>query len=248
VGNDTLVRIRSHRRIARVLPNPGLDASSALAYTEAIRTLTDVLGLTTIVTLYQAGNQIFDLFDKVLLLDVGKQIYYGPRSESQRFFEDLGFEYTEGANVADFLTGVFVPTERKIKPGFESTCPRTADAIREVYQKSETYAVMRAELGYSTSEEAKRNTTDFKDSVIADRDNSLPKHSVLTVGIGAQILVLARRQYQMILGNWIALAVRLGSTLVQALVAGSLFYNISDTANGLFLFGGTLFFSVLYNS
>lgn len=38
--------------------------------------MTDILGLTTIVTLYQAGNSIYEHFDKVL--DDGKQIFYGP--------------------------------------------------------------------------------------------------------------------------------------------------------------------------
>lgn len=44
----------------------GLDASTALEWTKAIRALTDVTGASSIVTLYQAGNGIFNLFDKVL--------------------------------------------------------------------------------------------------------------------------------------------------------------------------------------
>ena len=34
----------------------------ALEYTKAIRAMTDVLGLASIVTLYQAGNGIYNLF------------------------------------------------------------------------------------------------------------------------------------------------------------------------------------------
>jgi len=40
----------------------GLDASTALEYTRAIRALTDVMGLSSIVTLYQAGNGIYGVF------------------------------------------------------------------------------------------------------------------------------------------------------------------------------------------
>ncbi|KAH1295275.1 hypothetical protein KXX11_008424, partial [Aspergillus fumigatus] len=54
----------------------GLDASTALEWAKAVRAMTDVFGLSSIVTLYQAGNGIYDLFDKVLVLDEGKQIYY----------------------------------------------------------------------------------------------------------------------------------------------------------------------------
>lgn len=225
----------------------GLDASTALAWAQAVRVLTDVLGISSIVTLYQAGNGIYDLFDKVLVLETGIQLYYGPRAQAKAFFEDLGFEFTDGANVGDYLTGVVVPSERKIRKGFESKFPRTASDIRMAYQDSAIYREMRAELGWSKSQEAKDVTDNFKRSVLADRHPSLPKKSQLTVPLGAQILILARRSYQKMLGERTALAIRLGSTLVQALVAGSLFYSIPADSSGLFLFGGTLFFSVLYN-
>ncbi len=225
----------------------GLDASTALAYAQAIRTLTDVIGATSVVTLYQAGNGIYDLFDKVLVLDLGKQIFYGPREQAKPFFESLGFEYTNGANFGDYLTGCVVPTERHIRKGYENSFPRTADEIRSAYQRTAIYEQMRAEIGYADSEEARTNTEEFKRSVLRDRHKSLPKHSPLTVPIFVQILALTKRQYQIIWGNKVAAIIRQGACLVQSLVIGSLFYNIPDTSNGLFLLGGTLFFSVLYN-
>jgi ABC-type multidrug transport system ATPase subunit len=84
----------------------GLDASTALEWAKALRAMTDVLGLSTIVTLYQAGNGIYNLFDKVLVLDEGKQIYYGPAAAAKPFMEDLGFVYTDGANVGQFFSVV----------------------------------------------------------------------------------------------------------------------------------------------
>lgn len=79
----------------------GLDASTALEWAKALRAMTDVLGLSTVVTLYQAGNGIYNLFDKVLVLDEGRQIYYGPAAAAKRFMQDLGFVYTDGANVGE---------------------------------------------------------------------------------------------------------------------------------------------------
>lgn len=83
----------------------GLDASTALLYVKAVREMTNLFGLASVVTLYQAGNGIYELFDKVLVLDEGKQIYYGPAKQARPFMEDLGFVCVDGANVADFLTG-----------------------------------------------------------------------------------------------------------------------------------------------
>lgn len=92
-----------------------------------MRAMTDTFGLASIVTLYQAGNGIFNCFDKVLVLDEGKQIFYGKMQEARPFFEELGFICREGANVDNFMTGVTVPTEREIGPGHEKSYPGTAD-------------------------------------------------------------------------------------------------------------------------
>lgn len=86
-------------------PTKGLDANTALQYVTAVRRMTDVFGLTSVVTIYQAGNGIYELFDKVLVLDQGKQIYYGPTKEARPFMEQLGFICADGANIADFLAG-----------------------------------------------------------------------------------------------------------------------------------------------
>lgn len=74
----------------------GLDASTALLYARVIRAMTDILGLSSIVTLYQAGNGIYNLFDKVLVLDEGVELYYGPMKEARPFLEELGFICREG--------------------------------------------------------------------------------------------------------------------------------------------------------
>ena len=120
----------------------GLDASTALEWTKAVRAMTDTLGLSTIVTLYQAGNGIYELFDKVLVLDEGEQVYYGPRAEARPFMEDAGFICREGSNVADFLTGVTVPTERRIREDCENRFPRNKEALREMYENSSIYTQM----------------------------------------------------------------------------------------------------------
>ena len=114
----------------------GLDASTALEYAKAIRAMTNMFGLSSIVTLYQAGNGIYDVFDKILVIDEGAQIYYGPMRQARPFMEELGFVCRDGANVADFLTGVTVPTERVIKDGFEDKFPRNAAEIRSAYEQS----------------------------------------------------------------------------------------------------------------
>ncbi|KAL3448186.1 ABC-2 type transporter-domain-containing protein [Aspergillus insuetus] len=226
----------------------GLDASTALEWTRAVRALTDVLGLSTIVTLYQAGNGIYDLFDKVLVLDEGKQIYYGPMAQARPYMEALGFICSEGSNVADFLTGVTVPTERKIRPGFDVRFPRNADAMLEEYNKSMVKSDMVREYDYPDSEIAKRCTEDFKISAAEEKAKQLPKNSPFTVDFTHQVKACIKRQYQVLWGDKATFIIKQVSTLIQALIAGSLFYDAPNNSAGLFVKSGALFFALLYNS
>lgn len=226
----------------------GLDASTALEWTKAIRAMTDTLGLSTIVTLYQAGNGIYELFDKVLVLDEGEQVYYGPREQARPFMEEAGFVCREGSNVADFLTGVTVPTERRIREGCENQFPRNKEALREQYEKSHIYSQMAAEYDYPNSEAARARTQDFKDGVAFETSKQLPKNSPLTVSFTEQVKACIARQYQIIWGDKATFVIKQVATLMQALIAGSLFYSAPDNSGGLFVKSGALFFSLLYNS
>jgi ABC-type multidrug transport system ATPase subunit len=224
----------------------GLDASTALEWTKAIRAMTDILGLTTIVTLYQAGNGIYEHFDKVLVLDEGKQIFYGPQQEAVPFMEDLGFMRDSGSNRADFLTGVTVPTERLIAPSYEDKFPRTADEILAVYEGSLIKPKMLAECTYPESETAAENTAVFKQAVAWEKHRGLSKTSPVATDFLTQVKTAVIRQYQILWGDKATLLVKQGATVIQALLGGSLFYNAPANSAGLFLKGGALFFSILY--
>ncbi|KFZ23491.1 hypothetical protein V502_02029 [Pseudogymnoascus sp. VKM F-4520 (FW-2644)] len=226
----------------------GLDASSALAYTKAVRALTDTLGLASIVTLYQAGNAIYDVFDKVLVLDSGKQLYYGPMRGARPFMENLGFICEDGANVADFVTGVTVPTERRIREGYEHKFPRNADMILAEYKKSPIQTKMVKGCDYHGSRLAKERTNAFKEAVFYEKDKKLPHSSYVTVSFLDQVKACVIRQYQIVWGDKATFLIKQVSTLAQALIAGSLFYNAAGNSEGLFIKSGALFFSLLYNS
>ncbi|CAI9628867.1 abc transporter [Alternaria burnsii] len=225
----------------------GLDASTALEYTRALRCLTDAMGIATIVTLYQAGNGIYDLFDKVLVLDEGKQVFYGTREQARPFMEEQGFVCSEGANVADFLTGVTVPSERQIRPGFEGF-PRNNIELEQAYQRSSIKAAMEQELSYPTSEAAKTNTKLFIEAMAIDKSKHLPASSPMTVSFYDQVKACVARQYQILWGDKATFIIKQGSTLFQALIAGSLFYNAPANSSGLFVKGGALFLALLFNA
>ena len=102
----------------------GLDASTAVEYVRSLRIITDTMKRTTFVTLYQAGEGIYNLMDKVLLIDEGRMIYCGPANAAKAYFIDLGFECPSRQTTADFLTAVTDPAERRFRPGWEKRTPK----------------------------------------------------------------------------------------------------------------------------
>lgn len=125
-------------------PTRGLDSKTALEFACALRHQADRNGKTVVATMYQAGNDIYEQFDKVLVLAEGCVIYYGPRSAARQYFESLGFVCPKGANVADFLTSVTVKTERAVAAGAEGQVPNTAQEFEEAYLQSSVCRQARA--------------------------------------------------------------------------------------------------------
>ncbi|KAM0085468.1 hypothetical protein ACKRZS_002306 [Fusarium odoratissimum] len=226
----------------------GLDANTALLYVKAVRKMTDLFGLSSIMTLYQAGNGIYESFDKVLVLEQGQQIYYGPLRQARPFMEDLGFVCADGANVADFLTGVTVPTERKIRRGFEDKFPKTGDEIRAHYLTSNIKTQMDAEFDYPQSELAENHTREFQRTIKDEKHPGLiTTNSPTTVAFSTQLMACIQRQYHIISGDKAVVFIKQGSNIIQAFSSGSLFYNAPDNSIGLFVKSGALFVSLLFN-
>jgi ABC-type multidrug transport system permease subunit len=107
---------------------------------------------------------------------------------------------------------------------------------------------MISEYDYPNSDVARQRTQDFKEGVAFETSKHLPKNSPLTVNFGEQVKACIIRQYQIIWGDKATFIIKQVATLMQALIAGSLFYSAPDNSGGLFVKSGALFFSLLYNS
>lgn len=69
----------------------GLDSSTALEFVQALRIATDTFRTTTMVSLYQAGESIYQHFDKVCVIYEGKMAYFGPADRAKQYFIDMGY-------------------------------------------------------------------------------------------------------------------------------------------------------------
>lgn len=72
----------------------GLDASTALEFVQALRIATDTFEQTTLVSIYQAGESLYEHFDKVCVIYEGRMAYFGPADQAKQYFIDMGYVFS----------------------------------------------------------------------------------------------------------------------------------------------------------
>ncbi|EGG19464.1 hypothetical protein DFA_00041 [Cavenderia fasciculata] len=227
----------------------GLDSASALDYAKSLRIMTDTLDKTTIATFYQASESIYRLFDKVLVLEKGKCIYFGPTDQAKQYFVDLGFDCEPRKSTPDYLTGVTNPQERNIRQGFESSAPQTSFEFEDAWLHSSSRSKMLQEqMQFDQQLETEQPYKIFAQQVESEKSKTTPNSRPYTTSFFTQVRALTIRQFQIIWGNKVSMISRYISVLFQAFVYGSLFFQQPNDMNGLFTRCGAIFGSILFNS
>ncbi|KAI1450057.1 ABC-2 type transporter-domain-containing protein [Annulohypoxylon stygium] len=227
----------------------GLDASTALDYAKSLRIMTDISNRTTLVTLYQAGEGIYELMDKVLVIDQGRQIFSGPAKDAKQYFIDLGFECPERQTTADFLTAVTDPNERRFRPGFEDRAPKTAEELEKAFRNSPNYQKLLADvrdyeehLQRTDYADAKR----FEGAVRDSKSRHVSKESPYTVSFTRQVLACTKREFWLLFGDTATLWTKFFIIVANGFIVGSIYYKQPATTAGAFTRGGALFFSIVF--
>ena len=220
----------------------GLDASTALEYVQSLRSLTNMAHISTSVALYQAGESLYDLFDKVVLIDEGKCLYYGSTEDAATYFEGLGFARPARWTTADFLTSVTDEHERNVREGWQDRIPRSAEQFEAAYRQSDVFQKNLKDIGEleERNEEQRQRRLAARTKATKEKNYTLPFHK--------QVVACTHRQFLVMFGDPLTLGGKWGGIFFQALIVGSLFYNMPKTSAGVFTRGGVMFFMLLFNA
>lgn len=121
----------------------GLDSATAFSIMKALRTWADKTNGTVIASLLQPTPEVFQLFERTLLLKDGQLVYLGPREQTVPFIETTGVLCPPSDDYADFivnfLTFPMVLYERQVgeelrqsMPEEELTASGTAKKVQKV--------------------------------------------------------------------------------------------------------------------
>lgn len=228
----------------------GLDASTALDFVKSLRVQTNLYKTSTFVSLYQASENIYKLFDKVLVIDSGKQVYFGPTKDARSYFEGLGFLPRPRQTTPDYVTGCTDEFERAYSEGYSpSNAPHSPETLADAFQKSIHTERLTTEMKEyrDTLHEKSAKHDDFKTAVRESKRGGATR-SVYSVGFHLQIWALMKRQFALKMQDKLGLGLSWARAIVIAIVLGTLYFDLGQTSASAFSKGGLLFVSLLFNA
>ncbi|RSL47670.1 hypothetical protein CEP54_013279 [Fusarium duplospermum] len=191
----------------------------------------------------------YDVFDKVLVLYEGRQIFFGPSNKAQSYFEELGFECPEQQTTADFVTSMTSPAERLIQPGFNGKVPVTADDFAQCWKNSAARARLSVEIEDYLRQHSfdGQHHEDFLNSRRIDQSRMTRAKSPFTLSYIEQFRLTLWRSWTMLRSDPSITATMLISNLFEGLMISSIFYNLPENTTSFFRRTLLLFFIVLIN-
>lgn len=227
----------------------GLDSATALEFIRALKTSAAILEATPLIAIYQCSQDAYDLFDNVVVLYEGYQIYFGKGDEAKDYFVRMGWECPQRQTTADFLTSLTNPDERIPRQGFEGKVPKTAQEFEQFWKKSPEYknliAKIDAHINQSNQELAKK---EYQESHHARQAKHVSPKSPYTVSFGMQVKYIVNRNFLRMKGDPSVPIVSCFGQIVMGLILSSVFYNLSQTTASFYYRGASMFFAVLFNA
>ncbi|KAJ7160558.1 ABC-2 type transporter-domain-containing protein [Mycena crocata] len=228
----------------------GLDSATALDFIRTLRLSTQFSGSTACVAIYQASQNAYDLFDKVIVLYEGRQIYFGPTESAREFWTSRGFVCPARQTTGDFLTSLTNPAERIIAPGFEKRVPRTADEFARVWRESAEYMALRGQIAeYNTQFPLGGAALEsFREARRLQQSKSMSSKSPYTISVRRQIALCMVRGFDRLRGDLTNFYTTVFGNFGMTLIISSVFYNLEDSTSSFFSRSALLFYAVLINA
>ncbi|KKA28449.1 hypothetical protein TD95_002583 [Thielaviopsis punctulata] len=228
----------------------GLDSANAIEFCKTLRLQAELFGNACCVSIYQAPQAAYDLFDKTLVLYEGRQIFFGKINEARAYFENLGFWCPDRQTTPDFLTSMTSPRERVVRKGWEGRAPRTPDEFAAAWKKSDHYRRLKGELAEYNAKHPLNgpDAEAFRTSKRQQQAKSQRAKSPYTLSYKQQVDLTLWRAYRRLVGDPSITIGSLVMNIIMGLIISSVFYNLPMTSSSFYQRGALIFFACLMNA
>ncbi|GAV49516.1 hypothetical protein ZYGR_0P01600 [Zygosaccharomyces rouxii] len=96
-------------------PTSGLDANNASNVVDCLVRLARNYGRTLVLSIHQPRSNIFQMFDKLVLLSNGEMVYSGEAIRVNEFLRNNGYQCPTEYNIADYLIDITFETQLQSK-------------------------------------------------------------------------------------------------------------------------------------
>jgi ATP-binding cassette, subfamily G (WHITE), member 2, PDR len=228
----------------------GLDSASALKFIRALRTAADMGASCHAVAAYQASQSMYDLFDKVVVLYEGYEIFYGPRQRAVAYFQEMGWERPERQVSGDFLTSITNPGERRPRLGMEEKVPRSPKEFAEYWKNSPEYKdlhnqIDKYEIDYPLNGD---DAKEFQLKHWEQQARHTTAKSPYLLSVPMQVRLCLRRAVQRYRNDIPTVVAPVVVQIIFSLIIGSIFYNSPNSSDAFFQKGAVCYFAVLMNA
>lgn len=227
----------------------GLDSATALEFIKALKTTATISQTTPLVAIYQCSQDAYDLFDHVVLLYEGYQIFSGDARAAKDFFIRMGYTCPARQTTADFLTSLTNPSERVVTPGYEDKVPRTPVEFYNYWQNSpERQSALKQIDAVLSSTGASNKKVEFETYHRARQVSKSRAQSSFVVSFGMQVKYVMERNILRTKGDPSITMFSIFANVFMSVIVSTMFKNISTTTAGFYARTSVLFFAVLFNS
>eukprot|EP01119_Soliformovum_irregulare_P011617 TRINITY_DN2930_c0_g1_i2.p1 TRINITY_DN2930_c0_g1~~TRINITY_DN2930_c0_g1_i2.p1 ORF type:complete len:584 (-),score=153.78 TRINITY_DN2930_c0_g1_i2:408-2123(-) len=207
-------------------PTSGLDTSTALNLMKVLKKMAG-MGYTVVTTIHQPTSQMFQLFDKLMLLVDGNVCYYGKAEEAVDYFAGLGLECETYSNPADFMMGMILEEELR----------KTSDVKLQLMDRYRQYSETEDTSSLTATEKVQLEKIQKN-----ARENPAPKYPTTFF---QQFYVLLGRGFYQAKGNNLARLPFL-QVIVIALFVGFFWYHLPRSEERIQDKFGVIFFTVVF--
>jgi ABC-type multidrug transport system ATPase subunit len=169
-----------------------------LEFAKSLRVSANLTGSCHAVAIYQASQAIYDVFNKVIVLYEGREIFFGPCSAARDYFIDMGWECPARQTTGDFLTSVTNPQERTAREGMANKVPRTPDEFAAYWKKSTQCVALQREIAEYREEYPLGGAAghDFDETKRQRQAKHVRPKSPYVISIPMQVRLCVKRAYQ----------------------------------------------------
>jgi ABC-type multidrug transport system ATPase subunit len=192
-------------------PTSGLDSFSAVQLCQVLKKVANA-GASVLFTIHQPSSEIFNSFDRLILMNMGRVMFQGAVEDVPSYFEERGHPCPLNYNPADWIMNVAQSVELT-KLNQNGFFPKDTRVVEDVFKGN---VEGKDELGVTLTE--RHASAHFDDT---------------PVGAIGQVSMLFTREIRNLYRDTLSIGARFGLTIFLSMLIGVIFWNVgkSDSSN-----------------